>query len=88
MARRYLQWVTPISKKSSLIKSYQYNMVIFFTFDLMKAARGQKKTSEAKKKHEEVDLLKKVFNKSLSMTSKTPSRVQSDLSRDGWSYYL
>ena len=63
-------------------------MVIFFTFDHMKAARGQKKPSEAKKKHEEVDLLKKVFNKSLSMTSKTPSRVQSDLSRDGWSYYL
>jgi hypothetical protein len=30
--------------------------------------------------HEGVDLLKKVFNKSFSTTSKTPKRVQSDLS--------
>ena len=32
--------------------------------------------------HEGVDLLKKVFNKSFSTTSKTPWRVQSDLSYD------
>jgi hypothetical protein len=32
------------------------------------------------KRHEGVDLLKKVFNISFSATSKTPWRVQSDLS--------
>jgi hypothetical protein len=32
--------------------------------------------------YEVVDLLKKVFNKSFSTTSKTPSRAQSDLSYD------
>jgi hypothetical protein len=38
----------------------------------MEAVRGQKHPSEAKKRHERVDLSKKVFNKSFSTTSKTP----------------
>ena len=42
----------------------------------MKAVRGQKH----QKSYEGVDLLKKVFDKSFSATSKTPWRVQSDLS--------
>jgi hypothetical protein len=39
----------------------------------MEAVRGQKR-------HEGVDLLEKVFNKSCSTTSKPPYRIQSDLS--------
>ena len=42
----------------------------------MKAVRGQKH----QKSYEGVDLLKKVFDKSFSATSKTPYRVQSDMS--------
>jgi hypothetical protein len=38
----------------------------------MKAVIGQKHPLEAKKRHEGVDLLKKVFNKSFSATPKTP----------------
>ena len=46
--------------------------IIFFTSDLMKAVRGQKHPSEGQKRHEGVDLLKKVFNKSCSTASKKP----------------
>jgi hypothetical protein len=42
----------------------------------MEAARGQKHPCEAKKKHEGVDLLKKVFNKSCLATSKTPNHFR------------
>ena len=34
----------------------------FLVTDLMKAARGQKHTSESKNKHEKVDFLKKLLN--------------------------
>jgi hypothetical protein len=46
----------------------------------MKAVRGQKHLSGAKKKHEGVYLIENVFDKSCSTTSKTPEWVQSDLS--------
>ena len=55
--------------------------ILFLTSDLMEAARGQKPL-RCRKWHEGVNLLKKVFNESCSATSKTPYRIQSDLSYD------
>ena len=43
-----------------------YNPIL----QMIEAVRGQKLTSEGKKKHEGVDFLKKVFDKSFSTTSK------------------
>ena len=48
----------------------------------MEAVRGQKHPSEAKNIMKELNLLKRVFNESFSAPSKTPWRIQSDLSYD------
>ena len=48
----------------------------------MEAVRGQKHPSEAKNIMKELNLLKRVFNESISAPSKTPWRIQSDLSYD------
>ena len=69
----------PTQKLTSMnllqMKSVMTQAKLFLTSEVMEAARGQKY-------HEGVDLLKRVFNESFSAPSKTPWRIQLDLSYD------
>ena len=62
--------------------SIRINMGMIF-FEVMEAVRGQKHLIlRGQKYHEGVDLLKKVYNKSFSATSKNPQRVHSHSRHD------